>query len=42
MVKSTFTSHTQWVQAVHWSTTDQTLFISGAYDNALKLWDTRR
>lgn len=42
MVKSTFTSHTQWVQAVHWSTTDSNLFISGAYDNALKLWDTRR
>ncbi|KAK0087216.1 hypothetical protein PV325_001458, partial [Microctonus aethiopoides] len=41
MVKSTFTSHTQWVQAVHWSTTDSNLFISGAYDNALKLWDTR-
>ncbi|XP_034948581.1 ribosome biogenesis protein WDR12 homolog [Chelonus insularis] len=41
VVKTTFTSHTQWVQTVRWSTTDQNLFISGACDNCLKLWDTR-
>lgn len=42
VVKAMFTSHTQWVQTVRWSTTDEHLFISGAYDNNLKLWDTRR
>ncbi|XP_015524118.2 ribosome biogenesis protein WDR12 homolog [Neodiprion pinetum] len=41
VVKGTFTSHTQWVQSVFWSTTDQYLFLSGAYDNQVKLWDTR-
>jgi len=41
VVKAMFTSHTQWVQTVRWSTTDEHLFISGAYDNNLKLWDTR-
>jgi len=41
VVKATFTSHTQWVQAVRWSPTDEHLFISGAYDNAVKLWDCR-
>lgn len=40
-MKSTFTSHTQWVQTVEWSKTDENLFISGAYDNLLKLWDRR-
>lgn len=40
--KSMFTSHTQWVQAVRWSTTQDHLFMSGAYDNNVKLWDTRR
>ncbi|XP_066595230.1 ribosome biogenesis protein WDR12 homolog [Prorops nasuta] len=41
LVKSIFTSHTQWVQTVRWSTEDEHLFISGAYDNTTKLWDTR-
>nr|CAD7570868.1 unnamed protein product [Timema californicum] len=41
LVKTTFTSHTQWVQSVRWSTTDEHLFISGAYDQQVKLWDTR-
>ncbi|KAG7208945.1 hypothetical protein KM043_015121 [Ampulex compressa] len=41
VVKSMFTSHTQWVQCVCWSTTNDQLFISGAYDNNVKLWDTR-
>ncbi|XP_001602606.2 ribosome biogenesis protein WDR12 homolog [Nasonia vitripennis] len=39
--KSMFTSHTQWVQSVRWSTTQDHLFMSGAYDNNVKLWDTR-
>ncbi|CAK9809521.1 Ribosome biogenesis protein WDR12 homolog [Anthophora plagiata] len=41
LVKATFTSHTQWVQSVKWSPLDENLFISGAYDNDMKLWDTR-
>nr|CAD7438625.1 unnamed protein product [Timema bartmani] len=41
LVKTTFTSHTQWVQSVRWSITDEHLFISGAYDQQVKLWDTR-
>ncbi|XP_015598253.1 ribosome biogenesis protein WDR12 homolog [Cephus cinctus] len=41
VVKATFTSHTQWVQCVSWSTTQDYLFLSGAYDNQVKLWDTR-
>jgi len=42
IVKARFTSHTQWVVSVRWSTVDEHLFISGAYDNIVKLWDTRR
>ena len=42
VVKAMFTSHTQWVQSVRWSTTQEYLFMSGAYDNNVKLWDTRR
>lgn len=41
LIKSTFTSHTEWVQAVCWSTLHDQLFISAAYDNQVKLWDTR-
>lgn len=41
IVKATFSSHTQWVQSVRWSTTDEYLFLSGAYDNNVKLWDSR-
>ncbi|XP_043492313.1 ribosome biogenesis protein WDR12 homolog [Polistes fuscatus] len=41
VVKAMFTSHTQWVQTVRWSTIDDHLFLSGACDNELKLWDTR-
>jgi ribosome biogenesis protein len=42
LVKSTFTSHTEWVQAVRWSTTSEYHFISASYDKLVKLWDTRR
>ncbi|XP_011312673.1 ribosome biogenesis protein WDR12 homolog [Fopius arisanus] len=41
VVKSTLTSHTQWVQTVRWSTTDINMFLSGGYDSCLKLWDIR-
>ncbi|KAJ8878640.1 hypothetical protein PR048_019223, partial [Dryococelus australis] len=41
LVKLTCTSHTQWVQSVRWSTTDEYHFLSGAYDQTVKFWDTR-
>ncbi|KAK6620315.1 hypothetical protein RUM44_006716 [Polyplax serrata] len=41
LVKKVFTSHTQWVQSTMWSKTNENLFISGAYDNYMKLWDWR-
>ncbi|KAL0134859.1 hypothetical protein PUN28_001562 [Cardiocondyla obscurior] len=40
-MKTKFTSHTQWIPSVRWSTVEEYLFISGAYDNIVKLWDTR-
>lgn len=40
--KAMYTSHTQWVQCVRWSTVYEHLFISGAYDSIVNLWDTRR
>lgn len=39
--KTTFTSHTLWVPAVCWSKHDEHLFVSGSYDQSVKLWDTR-
>lgn len=41
VVKSTFLGHQQWVQTLCWSKTEEYLFISGAYDNRVKLWDSR-
>ncbi|XP_028042839.1 ribosome biogenesis protein WDR12 homolog isoform X2 [Bombyx mandarina] len=41
IVKTTFTSHTGWVQSVRWSKTKDTLFLSAGYDNQVKLWETR-
>lgn len=40
-MKNTYLGHTQWVQAVCWSPTEENLFISGSYDNFVKLWDMR-
>jgi len=39
--KSLFTSHSLWVSAVTWSKNDERLFMSGSYDECVKLWDTR-
>lgn len=41
MCKTLFTSHTLWVSAVTWSQHDEHLFLSGSYDECVKLWDTR-
>lgn len=41
MCKATYVSHTQWVSALNWSPNNEFLFISGAYDNCVKMWDTR-
>ncbi|XP_057668631.1 ribosome biogenesis protein WDR12 homolog [Diorhabda carinulata] len=41
LCKTTFTSHTLWVSSVTWSTYDEHLFLSGGYDSAVKMWDTR-
>lgn len=41
LVKSTFTSHKNWVQCVEWSVADEHLFISGSHDHQVKLWDSR-
>lgn len=42
LVRATFTSHKGWVSSVHWSTTEEHMFISGGYDSIVKLWDSRR
>ncbi|XP_063383997.1 ribosome biogenesis protein WDR12 homolog [Cydia fagiglandana] len=41
IVKTTFTSHTGWVQSVRWSKTRDTLFLSAGCDGQVKLWETR-
>ncbi|XP_059612526.1 ribosome biogenesis protein WDR12 homolog [Phlebotomus argentipes] len=40
-IQNTYLGHSQWVQTVHWSSTEEHLFISGGYDNQVKLWDMR-
>ncbi|XP_008468889.1 ribosome biogenesis protein WDR12 homolog [Diaphorina citri] len=42
IVKSTFSSHKEWVQSVRWSPIDPQLFVSASFDNSVKLWDLRR
>lgn len=42
IVKNTYLGHSQWVQSVCWSSSEEHLFISGSYDNQVKLWDMRR
>uniref|UniRef100_A0A336M4V3 Ribosome biogenesis protein WDR12 homolog n=1 Tax=Culicoides sonorensis TaxID=179676 RepID=A0A336M4V3_CULSO len=41
IIKSSYSGHSQWIQCVKWSKTEEFLFISGAYDNQVKLWDYR-
>lgn len=40
-ISCTFSSHTAWVSCVAWSPTHSHHFISGSYDQLVKLWDTR-
>jgi len=40
-IKCTYSSHTAWVSCVAWSPTHAYHFISGSYDQLVKLWDTR-
>lgn len=41
IVKGTYLGHTQWISSAKWSKTEEHLFISGSYDNQVKLWDMR-
>ncbi|XP_033761374.1 ribosome biogenesis protein WDR12 homolog isoform X2 [Pecten maximus] len=41
IVKCTYTSHNGWVSSVSWSKENGNHFISGSYDNIMKMWDTR-
>jgi ribosome biogenesis protein len=33
--------HSQWISSARWSKTEDNLFISGSYDNQVKMWDMR-
>ncbi|XP_055386514.1 ribosome biogenesis protein WDR12 homolog [Condylostylus longicornis] len=41
VVKNTYFGHTQWIPTVNWSMDYEHLFVSGSYDNQVKLWDLR-
>lgn len=41
LVKNTYYGHSLWVNCVAWSSVNEFLFISGSYDNYVKLWDHR-
>ncbi|CAF1252681.1 unnamed protein product [Rotaria sordida] len=41
VLRSTYSSHSQWVSSVMWSRKSENLFVSGSYDSLVKLWDTR-
>jgi len=40
-ISCTFSSHTAWVSCVAWSPHHTHHFVSGSYDQFVKLWDTR-
>lgn len=40
-ISCTFSSHTGWVSCVAWSPSHSHHFVSGSYDQLVKLWDTR-
>lgn len=42
VIRNTYFGHTKWIQTVTWSQEDEFLFVSGSYDNQVKLWDHRR
>ncbi|MFH4977946.1 hypothetical protein AB6A40_004655 [Gnathostoma spinigerum] len=41
LVKQSFIGHSGWVSCVRWSPKRENLFISGSYDQVLKMWDVR-
>ncbi len=41
VLRSTFSSHSQWIPSVMWSRKSEYLFVSGSYDSLVKLWDMR-
>ncbi|KAJ6625037.1 Ribosome biogenesis protein WDR12 like, partial [Pseudolycoriella hygida] len=41
IVKNSYLGHSQWIQSVCWSTTDENMFVSAGYDYQVKLWDVR-
>ncbi|XP_066966913.1 ribosome biogenesis protein WDR12 homolog [Macrobrachium rosenbergii] len=42
IVQQKYISHTKWVPSVKWSSVSEHLFVSGGYDNLVKMWDSRR
>ncbi|KAK7027301.1 WD repeat-containing protein 12 [Halocaridina rubra] len=42
IVQQKYVSHTKWVPSVKWSAVAEHLFVSGGYDNVIKMWDSRR
>lgn len=41
IVKCIYYGHSKWVQCVSWSSSEEYLFMSGSFDNQVKLWDMR-
>ncbi|XP_055839380.1 ribosome biogenesis protein WDR12 homolog [Episyrphus balteatus] len=41
VIRNSYLGHSQWIQSVTWSKTNEYLFLSGGYDNQNKLWDLR-
>lgn len=42
VIRNTYLGHTKWIQTVTWAAEEEFLFVSGSYDNQVKLWDLRR
>ncbi|CAI4230011.1 unnamed protein product [Auanema sp. JU1783] len=40
-VKQTFTGHRGWVSCLSWNPENSNMFVSGSFDNSLKMWDIR-
>ncbi|CAD5125148.1 DgyrCDS13391 [Dimorphilus gyrociliatus] len=40
-VQNSYSSHTGWVSSISWCSNNEYLFVSGSYDNLIKMWDMR-